>query len=111
MSDAAVASPCSAAGAPATASATVEPGFGLSVWPNPSAGQATVAFSVETAGAVRLSVVDALGREVAVLVEGAVEAGRHQAVVDAGSLPAGTYLVRLVPADGEVATERLTRIR
>ena len=108
----AVASPCSeAADAPAVASAMAEAGFGLSAWPNPSAGRATVAFSVETAGAVRLSVVDALGREVAVLVEGVVEAGRHEAVLSAGALPAGVYLVRLATADGQAATARLTRLR
>ena len=108
----ATASPCTeAAGAPQTAAATAGEGFGLSVWPNPSAGRATVAFTVEAAGAVRLSVVDALGREVAVLREGAVEAGRHTAVLDAAALPAGVYLVRLATADGPAATERITRLR
>ena len=109
--DAAVASPCSQAGAPSTASATAAEGFGLSVWPNPSAGRATVAFSVEAATDVRLSVVDALGREVAVLREGSVEAGRHEAVLDAEALPAGTYLVRLATGSGQTATERITRLR
>ena len=107
----AVASPCSeTAGAQALASSTAA-GFGLSAWPNPTAGQATVAFSVEAATDARLAVYDALGREVAVLVEGAVEAGRHQVALGAGALPAGVYLVRLATADGQAATARLTRLR
>ena len=96
----------------ATASAqATSVAFELSTFPNPTANRAAVAFSVEAAGAVRLSVVDALGREVAVLADGPVEAGRHQAELDATSWPAGIYLVRLATADGRVATQRLTRLR
>ena len=104
----AVTSPCDAAGAPALASAGVA--SELTAFPNPTTGRATVAFSVEAAGAMRLSVVDALGREVVVLAEGAVEAGAHRAELDASAWPAGVYLVRLVAADGRVATQRVTRL-
>ena len=45
---------------------------------------------------VRISVSDALGREVAVLVNGSqVEAGSHSILFDAAALTSGTYLVRL----------------
>ena len=105
-------SPCLTAGiGPATASATAAT-FGLSApYPNPSAGRATVAFSVEAETTVRLTVLDALGREVAVLADGPVEAGPHTAELDGAALPAGTYLVRLVTSDGQAATERMTRLR
>ena len=107
---AAVASPCNSAGAPTTALAAAA-GFELAVYPNPTADRATVAFTVETAGPVRLSVVDALGREVAVLTEGPVEAGPHRAELDASAWPAGVYLVRLVTADGQALTQRISRVR
>ena len=107
----ALASPCTEmAGTPWTASVTAEASFGLTAYPNPSAGRTTVAFTVEAAGAVRLSVHDALGREVAVLVDGALAEGRHEAVLDAGALPAGVYLVRLATSDGRRAIQRVTRL-
>ena len=59
---------------------------------------------------MRLAVYDVLGREVAVLVDGAVAAGAHTATFDARSLPAGTYLCRLA-ADGAVQTRTLTVVR
>ena len=108
---AAVASPCSVAGAPPVSAAAVAAPEGLSVWPNPSAGRVAVAFTVEAASAVRLSVVDALGREVAVLADGPVDAGAHRAELDGSSWPAGVYLVRLATADGRVESKQLTRLR
>ncbi len=80
------------------------------VYPNPARGSTAVTFALAEPGAVRLAVYDVLGREVAVLVDGTAEAGRHEAVLDAAVLPAGTYLVRL-EAGGAVWTERLTLIR
>ena len=107
----AVASPCSELAVPALASAdAARSASGFSAFPNPTTGRVTVAFTVEAAGAVRLSVVDALGREVAVLAEGAVEAGAHRAELDGSGWPAGVYLVRLATADGRVVTRRLTRL-
>jgi hypothetical protein len=56
-------------------------------------------------------VYDVLGREVAVLADEAMEAGSYEvAWPEAGSLPAGTYLVRMT-AGSVVQTERLTLVR
>jgi hypothetical protein len=77
------------------------------VSPNPFAGRTTVSFSLAEATSVRLAVYDVLGREVAVLVDGHVEAGAHQAVFDARGLSAGTYVYRLVTGQ-TVQTGRLT---
>ncbi len=77
------------------------------VAPNPFTGQTTLAFTLEEASQVRLAVYDLLGREVAVLAEGATEAGTHQAVLQANSLAPGVYVYRLV-VGGEVQTGRLT---
>jgi len=96
------------------ASATIqaEVVFGLAApYPNPTSGRATVAFSIEDATDVRLAVYDALGREVAVLLEGSAPAGRHEMAFDGNELVAGTYLVRLSTADGLAASHRLTLLR
>ena len=87
------------------------------VYPNPARSSATVTFALPEAAAVRLAVYDVLGREVAVLAEGAHETGRHAAALDTWMLPAGVYLVRLevadpgTGADGAVQTRRLTVVR
>ena len=74
------------------------------VRPNPSRGAAVVPFALSAAGSVRLSVVDVLGREVAVLAEGAFAAGAHEASLDGGRLASGVYVVVLEAGGG-----RLTR--
>ncbi|WP_420454949.1 choice-of-anchor B family protein [Rubrivirga sp.] len=79
------------------------------VAPNPSSGGARVAFAVPEAGAVRVSVIDVRGREVAVLMDGSVSAGRHEARLD-GGLAAGVYVVRL-EAGGRVLTRRAVVVR
>ena len=108
----AVASPCSAAARAAGLASVAEvAAFGLDApYPNPAGGRVAVAFAVEEAGPVRLAVYDALGREVAVLVDRAVEAGAHRASLDGGALPTGTYLVRLT-AGVQTATRQLTVLR
>ncbi|PAP75964.1 malectin domain-containing carbohydrate-binding protein [Rubrivirga marina] len=78
--------------------------------PNPLSSTARVAFDVPTSGRARVSVVDVRGREVAVLVDGVVEAGRHEAVLDGSGLAAGVYLVRL-EADGRVVTRQAAVVR
>jgi hypothetical protein len=96
------------AGAPA--SATTSAPAEVVVSPNPFASRTSVSFTVSEATDVRLAVYDVLGREVAVLVDGQVEAGAHTAVFDASALAAGTYVYRLV-AEGQVETGRLTVAR
>ena len=91
-------------------SAEGEGGVDLAVrtWPNPSPGAARVAFGLAEGGAARVSVVDALGREVAVVADGPFGPGRHKAAV--AGLPAGVYVVRVASAEG-VRTTRLTVAR
>ncbi|MEZ4703167.1 MAG: T9SS type A sorting domain-containing protein [Rhodothermales bacterium] len=70
--------------------------FGLEGnYPNPFNPTTTITFAVKEAAHVRLSVYDMLGREVQVLVDRVLEAGRYDAGFDAGNLPSGTYLYRL----------------
>jgi hypothetical protein len=92
------------------ASATGAEAVQLSVSPNPARGRAVIAFSLPVPSAVRLAVYDLLGREVALLVDEAHDAGRYEAVFDGSRLPAGTYLVKLA-AGGEMHTRTLTLVR
>ena len=78
--------------------------------PNPTRGAARVAFAVPEAGPARLHVIDVRGREVAVLVEGHVEAGRHEMGFDASALAAGVYVVRLEAA-GQTLNRRAVVVR
>lgn len=64
------------------------------VAPNPSSGLASVRFDLPEAADVSLVVVDVLGREVARLVAGRIEAGTHTARFEGRSLPPGVYVVR-----------------
>jgi len=66
--------------------------------PNPANGPARIDYAVPQQSKVRLSVLDVQGRVVAVLVDGVVKAGRHQAVwsgqMTRGTAAAGMYFVR-----------------
>lgn len=58
---------------------------------------------------MRLSVYDALGRIVAVPVDGMRSAGDHEVIFEAGRLPAGMYLYRL-EASGASLTGVMHRV-
>ena len=75
-----------------------------SPYPNPARAAVTVPFTVPASGPVRLVVYDALGREVAVLVDGYRAAGAHEGRLAPGALASGVYVVRLVAA-GESGPE------
>ena len=78
--------------------------------PNPSDGAARLTFALPEGGPVRLAVYDVRGREVAVLADGRLEAGWHEAALPGRGLAAGVYVVRL-EADGRVLTQRATVVR
>jgi hypothetical protein len=87
----------------------------LPSYPNPArvgSGMAvTVPFSLAEATDVRVVVYDVLGREVAVLADGAMEAGSYEVSwSEAAGLPSGTYVVRL-EAGAFARTQRLTLVR
>ncbi|MEM8556758.1 MAG: CotH kinase family protein [Bacteroidota bacterium] len=78
----------------------------LSVYPNPSAGQAQVSLRVSEAGPVRVRIVDALGRTVARLHDGEVAAGERKFGWEARRLPAGLYVV-VVEGSGWLVRQKL----
>ena len=75
-----------------------------SVWPNPSQGTLTVGYEAP-AGEVQVVVFDVLGRRVASRTLQRAAAGKHEVVLDLGSLAAGAYVLRL-EVDGTTATHR-----
>jgi hypothetical protein len=95
-----------AAGAPLAGAAAA----GVGAYPNPFATATTIRFALEAPSAVRLAVYDVLGREVAVLVDGHVEAGAHAALLDGRGLAPGVYVVRMTTGT-QTLTHRLTLAR
>ena len=87
-----------------------EPGAGSSALrldaasanPAPAGTPVRFAVTVPGGGAARLSVLDALGREVAVAYDGLVPAGEAVAAAVTQPLAAGLYVARLVSAGREV---------
>jgi hypothetical protein len=83
--------------------------------PNPFRGVTTVRFSLDRAEHVRLIVMDAAGREVAKLVDGALRPGEHSfpwpgTDVAGARTPSGMYFVRLA-IGGEVAETRMVLLK
>ncbi len=64
-------------------------------YPNPFNPSTTLTYELPRPAHVRLTVHDALGRELAALVDARVGAGRHEARFDAARLPSGVYLARI----------------
>ncbi len=91
---------------PASAQATV----GLDVYPTPFSGRTTVRYTLDEVAEARLAVYDVLGRRVALLAHGIVEAGEHEATFEATDLPSGVYLVRFETA-GRVETQQITLMK
>ena len=81
----------------------------LSVAPNPSRGAATVTLTAAVPlASARVTLVDALGRRVAMLHDGALPADARFALPP--GLPPGVYSVS-ADADGHAATSRVTIVR
>jgi len=67
----------------------------LQSYPNPFNPTTTIEYHVPVSGFVKLSVFDILGREIAVLVDGNVQAGKHKVTFDASGFAAGLYFYRM----------------
>jgi len=79
-------------------------------YPNPFNPTTSIRFALRTSGFARLAVYDALGREVAVLINESMPAGEHRIDFDASNLASGVYLYRLESSGGS-AMKRMTLIK
>jgi hypothetical protein len=70
------------------------------VRPSPVRGRARVDVTVERASSLRVSILDLQGREVRILRDGDVAAGKHEIILDAAALPAGGYFLLFRSPDG-----------
>lgn len=68
---------------------------GLQVWPNPASEVMQISFDQEQGGAVRVDILDALGREVRTLANGSFATGTHRLNANLDGVPAGSYALRL----------------
>jgi hypothetical protein len=72
-------------------------------YPNPFNPSTVIGYAVATAGKVRLSVYDMLGREIVVLVDAELQPGRYEALLSSSQLAekfsSGVYLYQLVTRD------------
>jgi hypothetical protein len=64
-------------------------------YPNPFNPSTSIRFAIPTRANVTLRVLDAMGRQAAVLAEGEMEAGTHTVSFDASALSAGIYYYQL----------------
>jgi hypothetical protein len=72
-------------------------------YPNPFNPSTTIAFVADQSAHIRVAVYDVLGREISVLHDGRLAAGRHEVVWNAASRPSGTYMVRLETESGTIS--------
>jgi len=72
-------------------------------YPNPFNPETTIPFALPVRANVKLSVFDLLGREVATLVNGMMDAGSHAVNWNASDLSSGVYFYRLDAQAGEAS--------
>jgi hypothetical protein len=68
-------------------------------YPNPFNPTTTISFTLPHSATATLKVFNALGQEVATLVNGITEAGRHEVKFDGAGLASGVYFARLISGD------------
>lgn len=72
-----------------------QPAVYLEAYPNPFRLHTTIRYHLPTSGEVLLSVYNALGRQVATLVESTQQSGVYEIKFDAARLASGVYVVCL----------------
>lgn len=69
------------------------------IHPNPAAGYTTVQLALDRRAHVRVSLHDALGREVRTALDEMIDAGEREITLNTEALPSGSYFVRIVAGD------------
>jgi hypothetical protein len=68
-------------------------------YPNPFNPSTTISFQIPERGQAKLKVFDALGNEVATIVDGILEAGIHELEFNAAGLTSGVYIYTLISGE------------
>jgi hypothetical protein len=92
----------SATGVPTLRSRRLETGSELKAWsyPNPFNATTTIAYSLPTAGRVRIELFSSNGNRVALLADVEMQSsGNHEVAFDAAHLASGMYLCRLTAGE------------
>jgi hypothetical protein len=79
-------------------------------YPNPLNPSTNIRYSIPETGSAILSVYNTLGEEVAVLVDGKVQAGYYEVTFDASNLTSGVYFYQL-QADSYIETKKMILLR
>jgi uncharacterized protein (DUF1501 family) len=82
--------------------------FGLNVMPNPVVDNAEALFESEDERG-RISIINGMGAEVSVVMEGQLYAGTHRVPLETSRLPRGNYYVR-VQLEGRVQTKLFVKL-
>ena len=80
-------------------------------YPNPFNLASVITYGLPRDSEISLKIYDILGLEVAILAQGRQSAGRHRITWQADGSPSGIYFARLVTADGQRQTIKLTLIK
>lgn len=79
-------------------------------YPNPFNPSTKIEFTLPISGDVKLAVYDALGSEVAVLVNGFTNAGRYKTEFNASALSSGTYFCK-IETEGFTDTKKMILVK
>jgi hypothetical protein len=80
----------------------------LNSFPNPFRESNTILFSLDKPAHTNLAVYDITGKQVAILINGTLQAGDHKAVFNASHYPAGVYTLKL-QYNGKIITKKLLK--
>ncbi len=79
-------------------------------YPNPFNPATTIAYDMPFSGTVKLVVFDNIGREVATLVNGNVNAGYYKVAFNASALPSGVYFYKVNATSGSEKFEKVFKM-
>lgn len=88
----------------------VTPAANLMAFPNPTSGTTTVAFELNRAGAVTITLVNMYGQTVGTLSEGSMTAGEHRVSFSTTDYAPGVYFVNLATGNTNM-TEKLVIVK
>ena len=73
----------------------LESQFGMSVYPNPSAGNTTLSFNMPATEKVKMHLMDITGRMIKTVYDGTLQQGNYKFNLDLQNLDAGLYLLNV----------------